>query len=322
MIKTAKDTGTIFWLILAIGVSVAAVVPSQPEEAKDARLISTPDIVQRDPEGRYPDDGEYFCGPCAAANALIWLGAQGFERLLPQSSSSKIQQRMLVSLLGSSRYMQTAEKKQTSPAALNEGIQEYIEDCGYSIQKLEILNFKPSETADEVMPDVTQTFEEGLRPRSVCVIHIGWHKYNKDKDEYTRFTGHYVTVVGFGRDRNGTPDDRIVIIHDPWNGKQDDYVKLEKLKSGNLIVDKDGQQFSYPLQGAYKLAGEICIYEKADVGLLEHVHIFELADSKNSAPTRLSNVPIPPDSQTEERNSPIPTSVPGVRNLAIRAIAR
>ena len=268
-------------LILVLTMAAAAFVSSQSDEIQKKAM---PDIIQRDPEGQYAGDGLNFCGPCAAANALLWLGAHGYEGLLPPGRRPEIRERMLVSLLASSRYMQTAEKNQTSPAALNEGIRKYIEDCGYEIQKFETYGFKPFEATNVVLPDVAESLKEGLQLRSVAVLHVGWYKHNKDNDEYTRFTGHYVTVVGFGHERNGAPNDRVVVIHDPWNGPGDDYVKLEPLLTGTLITEKAGQQIKNPLKGSFKLTGEMCIYEKADIGLLDHIHILTLAKPKNPVP--------------------------------------
>lgn len=265
-------------LILTIVIVLGRSAPCQNGKDAADRPGLTPDAAQRDPNRRYIKGGKGYCGPCAASNALMWLGATGYEQLIPNAQNQQTAQYKLVTLLASPRYMKTAEKNSTSPERLMKGIKEYVEDCGYEIKKLETINFKPGEVEEgDCIGEPADSFKEGLKPNSAAIIHIGWYKYDSEKDQYTRFNGHYVTVVGSGKNRQGKTDNSIVIVHDPWNGKSDDYVKLEKLTSGQLVIKKDEETELHSLKGAYNLTGEMCIYEKADIGLLDHIHIIELA---------------------------------------------
>lgn len=279
-------------LILTIVIVLSRSAFCQDEKGATNRARLTPDATQRDPNGRYAGDGKSYCGPCAASNALMWLGATGYERLVPNAQNQQTAQYKLVTLLASPRYMKTAEKNSTSPERLMKGIKEYVEDCGYKTKKLETINFKPSEVEKGgCIGEPADSFKKGLKPNSAAIIHIGWYKYDTEKDQYTRFNGHYVTVVGFGKNRQEQPDNSIVIVHDPWNGKSNDYVKLEKLTSGQLVIKKDEETKLHSLKGAYNLTGEMCIYEKADVGLLDHIHTVELAEpQKSCATTRKTSV--------------------------------
>ena len=252
------------------------------EAAPYSRRELTPDIPQRDLT--YTNSGRSFCGPCATANGLCWLAANGYDRLIPGGGGDLERHRELVKLLGSTRYMQTGERDQTGPGALATGVKRYISDCGYEVGQLETITLKPDGGTGTLLAGVEERLRKAMSAsNSFVVLHLGWFKRVKDSTDYERKGGHYVTAVAHGLNRAGVADDRVVVIHDPWTTNGNIHVTMESLAEGALVVKKGGQITRQNLRGAVRLGGELSISSKGDIGLLDHIQIIELA------PASLSN---------------------------------
>jgi hypothetical protein len=259
-------------LIAALAICAFHLSPAYGTPFTD-RLNSTPDIVQTDPHARFPYGGIHYCGPCAISNSLVWLGENGYEKLLPEGEERMGRQVELVNLLASGKYMDTTLEWGTSPAAVLQGISKYLRDCGYQYEQLSYQGWRkvPRMFNTGIRTPQPEWIKSGLiQGDSAVWLNVGWYKFNKDKKEYVRTGGHWVTLVGFGVDENGKEDPGVVIIHDPGANTPEcrfsnDYVRLKIIDSGTLI---GGSGTAYSAAGFYRMTGGMRVYGKV-VALLD-----------------------------------------------------
>ena len=230
------------------------------------RLDSIPDIVQTDPKAHFPYGGVHYCAPCAISNSLVWLGENGYAKLLPKGDGRMRIQVELAKLLASRKYMDTTLEWGTSPAAVLQGISKYLKDCGYEYKQLSYQGWRrvPGKFNTGVSDPDPEWIKSGLKGDSAVWLNVGWYKFNPGKKEYVRMGGHWVTLVGFGADENGMEDPDVVIIHDPGantHGCQlcNDYIRLQSIESGSLI---GGTGTKYNAAGFYRMTGGMRAYGK------------------------------------------------------------
>jgi len=250
-------------VIAALLVSVFLLGPAYGTSFTD-RLDSIPDIEQSDPNARFPYGGVHYCGPCAISNSLVWLGENGYGKLLPKGDGRMRIQVELINLLASRKYMDTTLEWGTSPAAILLGISKYLKDCGYEYKQLAYQGWRkvPDQFNTGVGTPEPEWIKSGLEGDSAVWLNVGWYRFNRKKKEYIRAGGHWVTLVGFGVDENGQEDPRVVIIHDPAaTGCQfsNDYVRLQYIDSGTLI---GGSRTACRAAGFYRMTGGMRVYGK------------------------------------------------------------
>jgi carboxyl-terminal processing protease len=114
---------------------------------------------------------------------------------------------------------------------------------------------------------------------SGCVwLNVGWHKYNPSKGEYKRISGHWVTLVGYGKDENGRVNPKVLIIHDPspraGKGFSSEYATVSRIRSGTLV----GEWIGLPRRAAgyYKLGGGMHVKKSADFAVIDGVIALKL----------------------------------------------
>jgi hypothetical protein len=198
-----------------------------------------PDYYQRDNDfGGFPQKGAVYCGPTAISNYLYWFAQNGYPRLLQTEKSPKSDQYHLISLLGSSRYINTG-RNGSSPDNITKGIKRFLSDRGYRSANLKFYGWReiaPQFKAESSIPDLKTAYKFTFQQKAVW-LNIGWYKYDPQNDEYTRTGGHWVTMTGYGHNGKKT-DPGTIIIHDPetkW--RINDYIKPELIKSGKLVGD-------------------------------------------------------------------------------------
>ncbi|MEM5785870.1 MAG: hypothetical protein AAGU11_01050 [Syntrophobacteraceae bacterium] len=237
------------------------------------RLDAIPDITQTDPKARFPHGGVHLCGPCAVSNSLMWLGENGYEKLVPRSDYRYSAQVDLVNLLASDRYMGTTLEMGTSPAAILYGIEKYVRDCGYVINDLSYEGWRkvPERFHTGVKNPRPDWIRSGFLPAgSAMFLNFGWYRFYPERNEYKRVSGHWVTLAGFGIDRHGNEAPGVLIVHDPGNrpGSEfsNEFVRLEKIRSGTLIA---GSGAAHDAAGLFRLSGTMPIHNEADLGILD-----------------------------------------------------
>jgi hypothetical protein len=211
-----------------------------------ARINEIADFKQTNPKAGFQDGGKDFCAPTSLSDYLIWLGSHGYPSLLPKEGQADDLQIALIKTLASANYFGTDPSTGTSPAQIMRGLKKYINDCGYEIKTMQYQGFRPSPKefySGVTVPSLDWLRSGALSPKCTW-LNLGWYRYDEDSHTYTRFSGHWVALVGYGVDASAKPSKDTIIVHDPMprfgTGKVNVYIKLEKLSSGKLLGDYKG----------------------------------------------------------------------------------
>ncbi len=251
-------------LLLGVTISHAA-----PPVASDISLVDQiPDLVQTDPKGKFARGGKSYCGPVAASNSLVWLKSG--------SKSTDLNfQYSVVNKLASDEYMKVDPVNGIGASGLIRGVNRYVRnDIGDDdfILKYQGWRSTPKGYFTGVREPQIKWIQSFVGPRKTAWINLGWYTYNAEADEYVRIGGHWVTVVGYGVDENGQPNEQMIVIHDPsprTGSDPNDYVLLSELKTGTLLK-KDGSRYR-SASGLLKMGGGMHIKTSADVALIDGV---------------------------------------------------
>lgn len=217
--------------------------PVQARSYDTSRMDQFPDFAQTDPALNLPGGGKFYCVPVATANALVWYAKErGYSDLLPVTGISLTDKVATVArVLGEDRYMSTAPKGGTSHLKFMQGLSSYISDAGYS-STITYRGRWPMpkkygriETRAPDLDAIHEQFSDG----AAVFLSIGFYEEGSRPGEWKRVGGHFVTVVGFGIDKNGNVDPDTVILHDPGDkasaGVEKRYLLLEEMRRGRFI---------------------------------------------------------------------------------------
>lgn len=248
------------------------------------RLHATPDMTQTDPMAELPNGGKMYCGPVSASNSLMWLGENGYPNLIPLEEGPDNYQFNMARLLGNNDFMQTDPQGGTAPGSVLRGLERYIVNRGYDCTYIKYQGWRrhPSKYSTNITTPSLEWIKNGFSiPGTAVLLNVGWYSYNPKNETYTRKGGHWVTMVGFGVDKNHSPADNVVIIHDPATratGEQSrEYIKLEPVFKGKI----NGSLIGLPRSAAgfYKMAGDMNISSNADFALLDGAIVVQIQTS-------------------------------------------
>jgi len=245
-----------------------------------------PDFCQTNPEGRFPEQGAYFCGPVAVSNSLVALARNGFPKLRPNASGDHEAQIKLIHQLASSGYINTVGKHGTNPPRLMLGVKRFIEECGYQIERLEQQGWMASTSEFPALRKapslewIRQTFQS---ERSAVWLNVGWYTVDRETGTYRRFAGHWVTLVGYGKDQNGQEDSATIMIHDPsprtGTTPVTQHIKLVPLKTGILERNlSPTHQVRQKAEGFFEMKGEMRLKTGADAAILDAAVVLVIRD--------------------------------------------
>jgi len=214
------------------------------------KLKSMPDFFQADKAyGRLPRNGGAYCGPTAAANAIVWLDTRGFPNLLPAATPGPKEQFELIRTLGTPEYMKTNPTKGTGPTGIMNGVRRYCAEKGY-VAATAYAGWRTRSCRVAERPTIPWMLR-AVRGTSSLLVNVGWYAAADDEGvAYTRTGGHYLTVVGYERRRGAT----WLILHDPakrtQKGKRNSTERcplrclLKPLPQGTVLrKKKDGDTF-------------------------------------------------------------------------------
>lgn len=293
---------TIFLIaaLLCFSNIVRAQEPDLPSFCTD-NIYSIPDLTQTDKKANFPGGGSQFCCLVSIANSLMWLDSNGFQNLVGNSGSPFEDQVKLVKLLSSKRYMDTSLVDGTGTTKLIRGIKKYVKDRGYEIAQLNYEGWRkhPPEMKTVIPVPRLSWIKHGILGNGAVWLNVGWYKYNSSRNEYVRIAGHWVTLVGYGKDENGTLNQNCLILHDPSPraGKtfSNEYAIVNKIRTGTLV----GKWIGMPRSavGYYKLGGGMHIKKQADVAIIDGAIALKLKGMNNS-PGSSDSLHSPKDNNT------------------------
>ena len=246
------------------------------------RSADTPDFCQVDPAGHLPRGGNSYCGPVATSNALIYLARSGYPKLRPDARDDKSAQISLIQKIASPGFMNTDENAGTGPTGVMKGIKKYVEAAGYRVNRIEFQGADKIKAFKCVAPIPTAAFlRDGLStPNSAVLVNIAWKKLDPAKNIYTRIGGHWITIVGCGKNANGKYDPNAFTIHDPspWSGMGfvTEHVTAEPIH-GTFEIDKsNGQTERRSAEGYLEFKGEIKLKANATAAVINRAVLIVL----------------------------------------------
>lgn len=253
---------------------------TKADDAYISQINVVPDYVQTDLSyGGLPGGGTQYCAPVAVSNSLMWLDANGFSSLVPNSPDRKEDQFDLAKLLGSSTYLNTNLIDGTGANAILEGVKKYIIDKGYEYTNLKYQGWRYHSTEFSAGSDVPSLdwIKTGIKENGSVWLNVGWYDYNAAANEYSRIGGHWVTLVGYGH--NGVSvDPNYLIVHDPSPRAgydfANEYILISSIDSGKLAGNYFG--LPRPAVGFLKISGGMHIKSTADYCILDGVIVLDM----------------------------------------------
>lgn len=198
-----------------------------PETGGAVLLEGMPSFGQRNLE--FTGGGKSFCAPTAASNALMWLSDRGYPALKPTgadcSSAQKEMIKQLAGLMGTFR-------EGTSIASFKCGINTYLRNAGYA-PKAWAFSGHGSPTGALTPPDLDLVKKLSL-DSTVLWLGLGWYELDESSRTFKRRNGHWVTLVGYGKDQAGRADQPCFVIADPETPSGYRYVTLNLLQEGRI----------------------------------------------------------------------------------------
>lgn len=246
-----------------------------PSDGKtEAKLGQTPCFWQQDEEAGFADGGSNYCAPTAISNGLIYLAqARGLSALAP-GTQHQDQIRLIKEL---ATDMDTDPKIGTNPDKILTGLRRYVERKGLHLNRLEVATWRKLSAANSACSMGTQPKLEWMRaaaldPDCVEVFNVGW--YRAEGTDYSRHSGHWVTVVGAG------PAPRDFAIHNPLLRPQTQKVRmavtLTMLDKDFAILNSAGGDAGN-MNGYYKVDGPgLPLGSKAAAAALDSVIVFSV----------------------------------------------
>jgi C-terminal processing protease CtpA/Prc len=256
------------------------------------KIYSIPDLTQTNKKANFPEGGGMYCLPVAISNSFMWFDSNGFPNLVQNSGDLFSDQVTLVNLLASKEYMNTSLKYGTGTTKLVRGVRKYIKERGYEISQLEYQGWRehPKEILCSSPIPILDWIKQGILGNGAVWMNVGWYKYNPGKDEYTRIAGHWVTLVGYGKNEQGQMDPNILIVHDPSlrAGKDfaNEFVLVNRIHSGKLIGKWTGLPQS--AVGYYKLTEGMHVKQGADCGVIDGAVVLRLKPPSQTHKTKQS----------------------------------
>ena len=187
-----------------------------------------------------------------------------------QDQDQNIGQARLVELLG--EVMGTSETGGTSPIKVLNGLRIYLENKKVKYRRLASTGWRS--VPDFVYVDSSivnlSWIKEGTFGKNSVWILIGWCKYEPKADNCDIFDGHWMTAVGYGKDRSGHLDPSILVLHDSAERaeRKNYYARIEVLSHGRI----DGSRSA---RDVLTLTGDVVLKPTADRGLIQGAYRLE-----------------------------------------------
>lgn len=271
-------------LVKEESINPVPVKPNLPVESLFLEKIDAiPDYSQRDPAyDGLPGKGSQYCGPSSVSNILMWLSDNGFPNLTPHSEDRKKDQFDVIYALGSPKYMDTgltgSSTSGTNPTKLLSGLKKYIVDKGYAYNRLEYQGWRnvPYEFDTQVKVVDLKWLKQGIQGYGGAWMGIGWYNYNPATDDYSRFDGHWITLVGYGHDGKEANLNSLIVhnsLTSSPNYPKNEYLFPEKINSGILKGNYTGLPCSAVGYSKVKIIGQP---KNADFGIFEYAIVLEM----------------------------------------------
>lgn len=207
-----------------------------------ATIKEMPSFDQRDDE--FNDGGLRYCGPTAAANALMWLADHGYPRLKPKVRDEQLAQKELIKQLAT--FMGVHRDGSTSSGFLC-GVKAYVRSQGYT-PGIDHLSGQTRSNGRLTAPDLT-LLNESMNPNTVAWLGLGIYRLDPHERKLRRISGHMVTLAGTMPAKAPTGDAVGLIISDPEFPGIRLSVELRELDAGLQLANGSGSASFHSLLG-------------------------------------------------------------------------
>ena len=228
-------------LLICLFVIPAYAASSLPPESYTEKVETLPDLTQKLERFGFKVEDSYYCAPVAVSNGLIWLSKNGYPNLARGYKDSENQQAHYAVILGGKQYMNTRrDRGGTSVVDIMRGLYKYVLECGYIPVSFRYQGWRthPKVFSTQVRTPDLNWIKSGIVGSSLECLNVGFYKYDPGTKIYKRTGGHWVSLAGYGVDKNGAKDPSVLLIHDPASRdglkKRTDYVKIAPIKEGYL----------------------------------------------------------------------------------------
>jgi hypothetical protein len=218
-------------------------------------------------------EGKPHCAPAAVSNSLVWLSQNGYPELQPFHGDDILtDQAKLVNTLG--EVMNTTKNGGTSPRKVLSGLKKYFEQNKIKYKRLAAVGWR--DVPDFVANDNTKVnldwIKDGVLAKGSTWILIGWCKYElKKRNNCKIYDGHWMTVVGYGKDRSGKTDPDVLIVHDPAErAERKNYYPTIAARTNGTIDD------TISGENVLNLQGDVILKPGADLGVIQGAYRLEL----------------------------------------------
>lgn len=252
------------------------------------KIKSTPNLCQTDPDGEFAGDGSQFCAPVSISNSLMWLAGNGYPALDPTGEGDKAAQLKMVRTLASADYLDTDTGNGTNPKKVLLGLTAYLAECDLEAASLQYEGWRavPEEFAGGESRPSLAWIKAGIKQAGGAVwLNVGW--YRVEGDQYIRYGGHWVTLVGFGTKAEGEEDADAFVIHNPspktGHGAFGDVVYFEEIEEGTLANGKEViQGLPRSAKGYFQVTGALPTPANS-VAILDGAIVLQMSGSSSPA---------------------------------------
>lgn len=255
---------------------LAQFIFSTPAFSSPGYLTEKMDAIPNICQSCYPKiiqwAGKPHCAPAAVSNSLVWLANNGYPDLQPfNSGDEQVNHAKLVNQLG--EIMDTTKNGGTSPKKVLTGLKKYLEQKKVKYKRFAAVGWR--RVPDFVINDGAQVkldwIKEGILGKSSTWILIGWCKFNLAKKNCKIYDGHWMTVVGYGKDRSGKVDPDILIVHDPAE-------RAERISYFPKLISGAAETIDTTIKGqdVFSLQGDVVLKPGANLGVIQGAYRLDL----------------------------------------------
>lgn len=258
------------------------VAPQAPEVRDEERTPSHwPDLVQSDPELKFPLEGSSYCGPVAASDAVLWLAEHGFPRLAPAADSPRVRHLLLAPQLAARQFMGTSPVGGTAPDGILEGLDRWVFKAGYRVKSLRYQGWRnhPSRFATGVRVPTPAFAAQALEAGGIALVHAGWYQPRAWDGAFLRHGGHWLAIARVNMTQN--PPEMVVIDPAPYAGNTPEEVTVTVTPLDHGYLSEGNVNLA--ARGYSVLGGGMHVKRPTEVALMDGLVTLVL-DAPESAP--------------------------------------
>lgn len=248
-------------------------IASASAESASSKSELTAAFWQRDPDASFEDEGRMHCAPSAVCDGLIYL-AQAFDLhdLVPGVDHDS--QIKLVTELADD-FDTDPSVGGTNPDKILTGLQTYADSKGYELDRLELKSWRGVSASNKeykigTKPDLAWMRSAARSEKTVEILNFGW--YYQDGSAYKRKGGHWVAVVGAGKEGEFTVRNPLLPSERQTDESAIDLTALD----GGFVATTDSGEMN--MNGYFEGNGPGLPHGKTVKAILDAVIVFSLQD--------------------------------------------